>query len=111
MDHLLLVCFLFIVATPLTLNNLGRLKVLLDPVAGYWQALADQLEMTGVVPTIENTSNNNTPAKCLRDLLNRWLNREQPTVETLCQALRADEEIIGGAGVAKKLEEEFKGGM
>lgn len=107
MDHLL-VCFVFIVATPLTLNDLGHLKALLQPVAAYWQALADQLEMTGLVPIIENTSKNNTPTNCLRDLLNRWLNREQPTVEKLCQALRADDEIIGGAGIAKKLEEEFK---
>jgi len=42
-------------------------------------------------------------------LLNRWLSREHPspTLKALCQALRGDDEIIGGCIAAKRLEEEF----
>ena len=107
-------CFLFIVATPLKPGDLKDLKILLRPVAAYWDALADQLEMIEVVEIIRNTPGNNTPPKCLRDLLNRWLNKKDgnPTVEKLCQALRADEDIIGGDTAAKNLEEfQFQRGM
>ena len=52
-----------------------------------------------------------SPPAFIRDLLYRWLSREypSPTLEALCQALRGDDEIIGGANVAKKLEETFQG--
>ena len=65
--------------------------------------------MTSLVPTIRNTPDNTRPPAFLRDLLHRWLDRSHPTLEELCQALREDNEIIGGAGVADKLEEEFQG--
>ena len=89
---------------------MGRLKVLLQPVAGQWEELADQLQMTAVVEIVRNTPRNISPPKCLRDLLNRWLNKKDghPTVEKLCQALRADDEITGGDTVANNLEGEFK---
>jgi len=64
--------------------------------------------MTSLVPTIQGTPQNVGPAAFLRDLLNRWLNKGQPTLETLCKALRRDDEIIGGAGVANTLEETFR---
>ena len=87
---------------------MGVLKRLIQPVAGHWIALADQLGMTSLVPTIQSTPQNVGPAAFLRDLLNRWLNKGRPTLETLCKALREDDEIIGGAGVANKLEETFR---
>ena len=67
--------------------------------------------MTSLVPTIQNTPHNTHPPAFLRDLLHRWLDsdRSRPTLEELCQALREDDEIIGGAGVADKLEEKFRG--
>ena len=90
---------------------MGRLKVLVQPVASQWEELADQLQMTADVEIIQNTPRNYSPAKCLRDLLNRWLSKKDrsSTVGKLCQALLADEEIVGGADVANNLEEEFKG--
>ena len=99
------------VEIPLTPDDLGRLKVLLQPVAGQWEELADQLQMTAVVEIIHNTPKNCSPAKCLRDLLNRWLSKKErsSTVGKLCRALIADEEIVGGSDVANKLEEEFIG--
>ena len=95
-------------ATPLKPEDMKTLKPLIQPVAGHWDAIADQLEMRSYVSTIRHTDSNKTPAACLRDLLNRWLNQGQPTLEALCQALRDDPEIIGGAGVATKLEEKFQ---
>ena len=95
-------------ATKLTPEDLGALKILLRTVDAYWDAIADQIGMGPYVPTIRHTDSNKTPAACLRDLLNRWLNQGKPTLEALCQALRDDPEIIGGAGVATKLEERFQ---
>ena len=95
-------------ATLLKLDDLGDLKRLIQPVAAHWVALADQLGMTTLVPTIRNTPDNTRPPAFLRDLLHRWLDRSRPTLEELCQALREDEEIIGGAGVTDKLEEMFR---
>jgi len=77
-------------------------------VAPYWVELADQLGMTSDVSTIRGTPDNVTPSLFLRDLLFRWLNKGHPTLEKLCQALRSDDAIIGGAQVAIELEEEFK---
>ena len=93
--------------TELRPEDLGRLKPLLQPVAGYWIAIADQLGMTSCVATIQATPGNTRPSDFLRDLLHRWLNQGRPSLEKLCQALRKDGEIIGGAGVADKLEEEM----
>ena len=97
--------------TPLKLDDLGRLKRCLCDVSAYWVPLADQLEMTSHVANIRGTPDNTIPSAFMRDLLNRWLSREHPspTLEALCQALRSDAEIIGGADAARKLEEMFLG--
>ena len=67
--------------------------------------------MTSQVANIRGTLDNTIPSAFMRDLLNRWLSREHPspTLEALCQALRSDAEIIGGADAARKLEEMFLG--
>ena len=98
-------------ATPLKLDDLGRLKQCLCDVFAHWVPLADQLGMTSQVTVIRGTPDNTGPAAFMRDLLNRWLCRERPspTLEALCQALRSDAEIIGGADAARKLEEMFLG--
>ena len=88
---------------------MGVLKRLIQPVAAHWVALADQLGMTSLVATIRSTPYNIRPPDFLRDLLHRWLIKGHPTLEELCQALREDDEIIGGSGVADKLEERFQG--
>ena len=97
--------------TQLELDDLGTIKSLLQPLSPYWISIADQLGMTSQVAVIRSTPDNTGPPAFLRDLLNRWLSREHPspTLEALCQALRGDEEIIGGANVAKNLEEMFQG--
>ena len=97
--------------TQLKLDDLGRLKRLLQPVSPHWVSIADQLGMTSQVAVIRNSPANTDPPAFIRDLLFRWLSREHPspTVEALCQALRGDDEIIGGANVAKNLEEAFQG--
>ena len=97
--------------TQLKLNDLGRLKQCLRDVSAYWVPLADQLGMTSQVATIRGTPDNTVPSAFMRDLLNRWLSREHPspTLEVLCQALKGDDEIIGGADAARKLEEGFPG--
>ena len=98
----------FTVATQLNLGDLGKLKAQLVSVAAHWVDIADQLNMTLEVDIIK--SNHYGVEERLRELLNRWLNREDPspTLEALCQALRNDRAIIGGANMASKLEEEFK---
>ena len=97
--------------TQLKLDDLGSLKQFLQPVSAYWIPIADQLGMTSQVEIIQTTQANTTPPACMRDLLHRWLSREHPspTLKTLCQALRSDDEIIRGSTVANKLEEEFPG--
>ena len=84
---------------------------MLQPVSAYWIPIADQLEMTSHVANIRGTPDNTGPSAFMRDLLNRWLSREHPspTLEALCQALRNDDEIIGGADAARKLEDKFPG--
>ena len=82
---------------------------MIQPVAAHWVALADQLGMTSLVETIRSTPDNTRPSAFLRDLLYRWLAKGHPTLEELCQALREDDEIVGGAGVADNLEERFRG--
>ena len=99
-----------IAATQLKLDDLGVLKQLIQPVAAHWVALADQLGMTSLVETIRSTPDNTVPPAFLRDLLYRWLTVGHPTLEELCQALREDDEIIGGAGVAKKLRCHYQPG-
>ena len=95
--------------TVLKPGDMKILKPLIQPVAAYWVAIADQLGMGLHVATIRGTPSNTSPPACLRDLLNRWLNQGgYQTLEALCQALRDDPEIIGGAGVAAKLEEKFQ---
>ena len=67
--------------------------------------------MTSQVAVIRSSPDNTGPSVFLRELLFRWLSREHPspTLEALCQALRGDDEIIGGANVAKNVEEAFQG--
>ena len=67
--------------------------------------------MTSQVANVRGTPDNTNPSAFMRDLLIRWLSREHPspTLEALCQALRSDAEIIGGADAARKLEEMFLG--
>jgi len=98
------------VAHQLKHDDLGVLKVCLLPVAGYWIAIADQLRMSSQVNNIKTSPDNKTPADFLRDLLNRWLFREDPspTLESLCNGLREDTSIIGGNEVAKCLEKRFR---
>ena len=97
-------------ATLLKPDDLKDLKVLLQDVAGYWVAIADQLGMRSQVNNIRRSPDNIVPSDFLRDLLNRWINQENssPTLEALCRALCDDPEIIGGAGVARKLKEKFQ---
>ena len=97
--------------TQLKLDDLGTLKQLLQPVSAHWVPIADQLGMSSQVAVIQSTPANTAPPAFLRDLLFRWLRRDQPspTLKALCQALRGDDEIIGGADVAKDLEETFQG--
>jgi len=97
--------------TQLKLDDLGTLKRLLHPLSPYWVPIADQLGMTTQVSVISSSPDNTGPPAFLRDLLFRWLVREHPlpTLEALCQALRGDDEIIGGSNVAKNLEEAFQG--
>lgn len=64
--------------------------------------------MTSVVLTVRGTPGNTSPAEFMRDLVYRWLNQECPLLEDLCEALRNDSEIIGGAIVANQLEKMFK---
>ena len=90
------------------LYDLGALKRLLNPVAAFWVAIADQLGMGSHVHAIRGTSSNTNPPECLRDLLIRWIDQGHSTLEVLCQSLRDDPEIIGGAEVANKLEKEFQ---
>ena len=86
------------------LHDLGTLMPLLNPVAAFWVAIADQLGMESLVPAIRGTSSNTNPPECLRDLLVRWISHGNSTLEVLCQSLRNDPEIIGGAEVANKLQ-------
>ena len=97
--------------TQLKLDDLSTLKRLLQPLSPYWVPIGDQLGMTTQVAVIQSTPDNTGPPAFLTDLLFRWLSREHPlpTLEALCQALRGDNEIIGGANVAKNLEEAFQG--
>ena len=103
--------FISLTETQLKLDDLSTLKRLLQPLSPYWVPIADQLGMTSQVAVIQSTPANTGPPAFLRDLLYRWLSREHPspTLEALCQALRGDDEIIGGANVAKNLEEAFQG--
>jgi len=95
-------------ATELKYDDLGKLKLLLQPVATHWVAIADQLDMTSCVATIQSKHGIADSPGFLRELLYRWLNRgSRATVEALCQALREDDEIIGGAAVADQLERKF----
>jgi len=98
----------FTVETQLKPGDLGTLKVKLGDVAAYWVAIADQLGMSSKVANIKSAVLNVGPSHFLRDLLERWLGQNPPpTLEALCKALRADSEIIGGAQVARELEDEF----
>jgi len=98
----------FTVEGQLKPGDLGTLKVKLGDVAAYWVAIADQLGMSSKVANIKSAVLNVGPSHFLRDLLERWLGQNPPpTLEALCKALRADSEIIGGAQVARELEDEF----
>ena len=93
--------------THLTPKHMGHLRKLLWPVAADWVAIADQLGMESYVATIRATPSNTKPSEFLRDLLDRWLNQGHPTLESLCEALQEDIDIVRGPGVATELEKEF----
>ena len=95
-------------ANQLKPDDLGALKRLLHPVSAHWVAIADQLGMASHVPAIRGTPSNTNPPEFLRDLLFRWIDHGHSTLEVLCQGLRDDPEIIGGAEVAHNLEKEFQ---
>ena len=93
-DTLLIeVCFdILFTETKLKVDDLGNLKRFLQPVTPYWVLIADQLGMTSQVANIQGTVANKGPSDFMRDLLLRWLSREQPcpTLEFFCRALRCD---------------------
>ena len=89
-------------------SDLGVLKQLLHPVSAFWVAIADQLEMGLYVPAIRATPSNTNPSEFLRELLFRWINHGHSTLKVLCQGLRDDPDIIGGAEVANELEKKFQ---
>ena len=60
------------------------------------------------VPAIRRTPSNTNSSEFLRELLFRWIGQGHSTLEILCQGLRDDPEIIGGAEVAHNLEKEFQ---
>ena len=89
-------------------SDLGILKRLLHPISAFWVAIADKIGMGSHVPAIRGTPSNTSPPEFLRDLLFRWIEHGHSTLEILCQGLRDDPEIIGGAKVANILEKEFQ---
>ena len=104
---LALCCFLFIVATLLKREDVGRLKKALRPIAAWWKDLADELNMpASVVPAIERAHGNNH-TDCLRAFIVTWLNMN-PTLETLCEALEELDgyiEEVDMANVASNLKD------
>ena len=95
--------------TRLEPGDLGVLKVHLRDVAPCWVEIADQLGMQSEVDMIRRSPDNTKPYDFLRNLLFIWLNRDPiPSLEKLCQALRADPAIVGGSRIARELEEEFQ---
>ena len=86
---------------------MGALNRLLHRVSAHWVAIADQLRMQSHVPAIRATTSNTNPSEFLRELLFKWINHGHATLEVLCQGLRDDPAIIGGAEVAHSLEREF----
>ena len=116
MDLTLGICFLLHTANKtststtnqLRPDDLGALRRLLHSVSAYWVAIADQLGMGSHVPAIRGTPSNTNSSEFLRDLLFKWINQGHSTLEVLCQGLRDDPEIIGGAEVANNLEKEFQ---
>ena len=57
--HIVHICtFVFILATQLSDGDLGKLKVLLNDLAGYWRSIADQLGMTSQVVNIRSNPDN-----------------------------------------------------
>ena len=94
MEHVLLVCSLFIVATVLNPDDLGNLQVCLQPIAADWIDLARQLKMAQKVPDIRKKPGLIDNQGYLGELLDRWLNGDRPTLEMLHQALDNLREII-----------------
>ena len=86
-EHVLLVCSLFVVATVLNPNDSGALEVCLRSIAADWDKLARQLKMGSDVQDIRRTPGLFDNQGYLGELLNRWLNGDRPTVEILDQAL------------------------
>ena len=80
-------CFSFIVATPLTLNDLVDLQECLNPISAEWVNLANAFRMAQIVDDIRAAPGLVRNRDYLRELLSRWLNRGHPTLETLYQAL------------------------
>ena len=93
MEHVLLVCSLFILATVLSPGDLGELQVCLHPISADWVDLARQLKMGKDVPGIQKIPGLNDNRGYLGELLNRWLNGDRPTLEMLYQALGKLKEI------------------
>jgi len=99
----------FLAATHFKPHHLRDLSLLLQDVAGYWVAIANQLGMEPQVATIRRSPDNVIPSDCLKDLLDHWINQENPaTLEKLCHVLSDCPEIVGGAGVAMKLKGKFQ---
>ena len=101
-EHVLLVCSLFIVATVLKLGDLGNLQVCLQPIAADWIDLARQLGMGGDVQDIRTLPGLINNQGYLGELLNRWLNGDRPTLEMLHQALDNLREITAQKAAVNK---------
>ena len=93
MEHVLLVCSLFIVATVLNPDDLGELEVCLRSIAADWDKLARQLRMGQDVPDIRKTPGLIDNQGYLGELLDRWLNGDRPMLKILYQALGKLKEI------------------
>ena len=104
MEHLPVVCFLFIIATPLTLNDLGELQACLVPIFADWENLANALKLAEEVPGISGRDDRD----CLGKLLKIWLNQGHCTFEVLYAALDLIKQItsrkVGVDNAVTKLE-------
>ena len=102
MEHVLLVCSLFIVATVLNPDDSGDLEVCLQSVAADWDKLARQLRMAQDVPDIRKKPGLIDNQGYLGELLDRWLNGDRPTLEMLHQALDNLREITAQKAAVNK---------
>ena len=80
-------CSLFVLATVLNPDDSGQLELCLQSVAADWDKLARQLRMGQDVPDIRKKPGLIDNQGYLGELLDRWLNGDQPTLQILYQAL------------------------